>query len=469
MYQTVPINVAGPSYTSRSLPLSAQVTRNFYQEINPGATKSPNVLQPFPGLKEFSLQSGVERGCTEMAGVMYRVAGTSLYSVSNLGVHTVLGTIAGSGRCTFANMDGTDLFIVTGTTVYQYDGSTVTTVSDPDIQGSVAATHQNRQVIYTKPPEFLVSDVGNGASASALNAAQAESQPDNLVRAYAFKDDVYMFGTHTTEPFFNTGSGSPPYDRITGQIVTVGLKAFHSVAHNDNYFYFLGDDNIVYQCVQGVFTPVSSVALTNAVEGYATQTDAVGYMVTIQNQKFYVLTFPTANKTWMLNEQLGPDGWTELSSDNDGGKYQCTSTVRVYNKTLMCDSAGVYELDVNKYTQNGATIQRVRTLSDLNGGLLGKPGGRLQMSKLQLFLHTGGGLVIGQGENPRVMVEYSTDGARSFQGGTWASVGRQGQNIIKVEWHSYITFYDLVIRLTITDPVYCSIYSASMDLRFAGW
>ena len=467
MYQTVPINIAGPSYQSRSLPLSAQQSVNMYQEINEGA-KSPNIMQPFPGLKLFNAQGGIERNSTVMGGIIYRVAGTTLYKVSSGGTHTSLGTITGNNRCIFAN-DGTNLFIVSGSTVYQWNGTTLSQVSDPDIQGATSVGYQNRQFLYSKDNNFVVSDVGDGSSADALNAAQAESQPDDLVRVYIFKDDAYMFGTESVEPFFNTGTGSPPYDRITGQIVSVGTNAIHSIAHNDNYFYFLGDDNFVYQCVQGIFNPISSNALTHAIEGYATSSDAIGHTISFENQKFYLLTFPSANKTWVLNENLGKDGWFELSSDTNQGRYQCTSFVRVYNKNIAFDDSGAYELDTNTYDNNGEIIQRVRTIGGLNGTLLGKTGARVQMSKLRLELHTGGGLITGQGSNPKVMVEYSTDGGRSFGNGTWAKVGRQGQNIIKVEWHSYITFYDLILRLTITDPVYCSIYSGGLDVRFAGW
>ena len=102
MYQTVPINLAGPSYQNRSLPLSAQQSVNFYQEVSEGA-KSQNVMQPFFGLKDFGLQTGAERGCFQLNGQMYRVAGATLYKVSSQGVHTSLGAISGSGRCSFCS------------------------------------------------------------------------------------------------------------------------------------------------------------------------------------------------------------------------------------------------------------------------------------------------------------------------------------------------------------------------------
>lgn len=467
-YQEVPINVVGPSYVSRSLRLSAQQTVNWYQEINPGA-KTPNAHLPFPGLKLFGKSAGQDRGATVMDETLYQVKGTTLYRISKSGDHTALGSIPGSARCIFAN-DGKNLFIVTGATVYHWNGSSVSTVADPAIQGSTAVTYQNRQFIYTKDPEFIVSDVGNGASASALNVAQAESQPDSLVRAYVFKDDVMMFGTETTEPWYNTGIGSPPFDRITGQSVKVGLQAIHSVANNDNYTYFLADDDLVYQAISGVFNPISSIAVAHAIQNYPRRDDAIGWCFTTEGQNFYCITFPEAGKTWLLNESLGPDGWTELSSGLDGDVYRCTSGVRCYGKNLFFDAANgsVYELDASTFTESGSPVKRVRTLPPLHGGLLGVPGRRLQMSSLLLEVETGIGLLTGQGENPRLMVEFSIDGGMSFTPGGWPRVGRLGERTLLVQVDKMLSFHELVIRISCSDPVFFTLHGATITLRPAG-
>tara|TARA_R110000851_G_scaffold105683_1_gene224282 strand:+ start:2887 stop:3165 length:279 start_codon:yes stop_codon:yes gene_type:complete len=48
-FQTVPINITGPSYQSRSRALSSQIAQNFYQQFNE-AGKEKYVLLSFPGL-----------------------------------------------------------------------------------------------------------------------------------------------------------------------------------------------------------------------------------------------------------------------------------------------------------------------------------------------------------------------------------------------------------------------------------
>jgi hypothetical protein len=281
-FETIPVNVAGPSYQSRSRPVSSQATINFYMEFDDSG-KSPVVLHSYPGQKVFGSATGVDRGQHRMGALNYRVAGSTLWEVSSAGVHTNRGTVKGNARCIFAN-DGTNMFIVNAGNVQQYNKDTkaLTDVTDPDISGSIAVDFLNSQFIYTKFNQFIISDVNNGASASALNTAQAESQPDDLIRAYVFDQIVYMFGELTTEPWYNSGSGLPPFDRIDTQMMSIGLAATHSVAHNDNFLYWLGDDRQIYQAAGGTPNRVSSKAIAHAIEGYDVVNDAVAYTYTLE-------------------------------------------------------------------------------------------------------------------------------------------------------------------------------------------
>ena len=146
-FQTVPVQIAGPSYQSRSRPLSSQSTINFYQEFNESG-KAPFVLHSWPGEKLLGAGVGADRGQHVMAGVEYRVAGSTLYEVSRDGTHTNRGTVAGSARCIMAN-DGENMFIVNAGSVQQYNSATqaITTVTDPDIVGSVAVAYLKNKII----------------------------------------------------------------------------------------------------------------------------------------------------------------------------------------------------------------------------------------------------------------------------------------------------------------------------------
>ena len=469
MFQTVPLNIAGPSYQDRSRPLSSQQTRNFYHEVNPSG-KDKYVIKSFPGQKLFgSGDEGKEQGSHRVNETLIRVVNNTLYTVNSAGVHTSRGTIAGD-RCIFAN-DGETVFIVADN-VYQFNTltNTLTTVTDPDIVGAKSVTFINNQFVYTFDTLSVFSTVGDGSSATSLNAVSAEARPDKLVRDYAFDQVLYRFGTRSVELWYNSGVGTPPFDRMEGQLFNVGLGAIHSVANTREYLYWFGSDNQIYRARGGQEEPISTPAIAGAIDGYATVADATGDIIAIDNKYFYVLTFPTENKTWVINEELGTNGWFELSKGIDDNRFNAGSIAHVYGKNLISDyqTGKLYELDFNTYTIGGSTWQRRRVLSSVNGDVFGQKGKRVQMSRLELIIETGTGLTSGQGADPKIMIEPSYDGGRTWGTGTWMKVGRLGQFDIRAEWYNLSSFYDMIVRITVSDPVNFSIYSGSIDLRLAG-
>jgi hypothetical protein len=463
----IPINVAGPSYQSRSRPLSSQQTQNFYQQVvEEGVDEF--VLHSWFGLKSISALSGKDRGATKMAGIGYTVKGSSLYSFDANGSTTLIGSISGTERCIFAN-DGFNLIIVVpARIVYMYDGSTLSAVTDSNIVGSIAVTYLNSQMIYTKPDLFVIADAGIPNVASGLNAANADSKPDKLVHAYAFQQNIFMIGAGSVEPWWNTGEGNPPAARLDGQIIEVGCAATYSIANTDDALYWLGDDGSVYRLSGGAKEKVSSAAISHAIDGYSDVSDAIGYTLTKEGQNFYVLTFPSEDKTWALSEELGNKGWFELSSGTNSGMYQATSHVSVYGKNWAVDDVGLYQLDINTYTNGGETIQRRRTMGVISGQVFNKRGASVQLSKIKLLMETGVGLISGQGEDPQIILELSFDGGNSWKDYGFARVGRMGEWSIQVEFDILDTFYEAIPRITTSDPVPFSIYSGTVDLRLAG-
>jgi len=468
-FQTIPINIAGGSYQDRSRSLTSQETRNFYQEYLE-AGKDKYVIKSFPGQKIFgSTTGGIDRGQHQMAEINYRVQDKTLWRVASDGTHTDKGTINGTGRCIFAD-DGINLFIVTTGYVYHYDGSTVTIVTDSSIVGAQSVTFINNQFAYTFPTLTVFSDVGDGSSASSLNAVNEESTPDDLVRDYAFDQILYRFGKRSVNGWYNSGVGTPPFDKIEGQTVSVGLSAIHSVNNTRDYVYWLGSDNQVYRMRSGQADPISTTAISAEIQGFDIIDDAFGEILTIDNKYIYVLTFPSENKTWALNEELGKDGWFELSEGVDSNRYNAGSISNVYEKVLIGDkdNGNLYELDFNTYDLNGETWQRRRVISSINGDMLGQKGKRVQMSRLELIIESGTGLIHGQGDDPQIMIEASYDGGASWDAGTWMKIGRLGNNVKRAEWFSMKSFYDMIVRITVTDPVDISIFSGAIDLRLAG-
>ncbi len=233
-FVTVPVNITGPSYQSRSKPLSSQQTVNWYQQFNEGGKES-YVLMPFPGLETKGNAAGKDRGFHRMAEILYQVKGTSLYEIDKLGNHTLRGTIPGTKRCIIAD-DGINMFIVVpDELVWQYntDTNTVSQVTNVNITKALSVDFFNNQFIYTFADFSTVSDVGNGAEATGLNRIGEETLPDAMVRDFVFDEVIYRCGVRSIVGWYNSGVGSPPIDKLQGRIFNVGLSAPYSIAKTD--------------------------------------------------------------------------------------------------------------------------------------------------------------------------------------------------------------------------------------------
>lgn len=457
-----PLNLTGGTYKHKSLPLSAQKTINFWPQLQSNAgAKSSYILESFPGLVLFSAGVNRDRGVFAHKNVLYQVSGTDLVSINSSGTRTMLGTIPGKGRCIFDAMVDS-IIVVTGGRVFEWDGSTLTEGDPADFETPNAVTVINNQAIYDgDESRFCVSDVGEPLTINGLNYGSAESKADELVRPYAFNEVVRMFGTETIEGWWNSGEGNPPFDRLEGGILNVGLKALESVAVNDRNMYFLGTDSQVYVISGGDITPISPQPITREIDNFTNAADAIGWCMNYQGQEFYVLTFITDDKTFIY-----PEGgeWFQLSSGVVGGRYIGQGYAFCYGKHLVTDrTSNIYYLSDSTYSENGSVIQRTRDSAPIHGGLFGQPGKTIEMNSLVLIMETGVGTV--SETDPVVMLSFSDDGGKTWSEQMFGDIGSMGEFQKEVRWDGLGSFESRIIRIQTSDAVYYSIHAASVELE----
>lgn len=465
-FQVLPVNIVGESYKSRSLPLSAQATVNLLPEVNKsGRTKT--ALQNFLGSKAWTTGAGADRGSINFNGTLYVISGNTLYSVSSSGAKTSIGTIAGTDRCMLAS-DSSNLIIVTGSTAYQYDGATLSAITDADLENPNTVTVINNQAIYDgNNGRWVVATAGDPDDIPAINYAVAESNGDDLLRVHHFNQTLYLFGSVNVETWYNSGTGSPPFTRIEGGIIEKGLHAVHSVANTTDYIYFLDSDKKVsraagYQLEETITPPAIAHQMFKM-----TADDAVGMTMNVEGQNLYVITFPTGNKTFAYSETF--DTWFELSYGVNGGRHLMNSYQFVYGKRLITDyrNGNIYELDAETFTDNGEVQLRQRVSAPINGISLGLPGSKFTMEWFELFIETGIGLATGQGSEPEIMFYTSVDGGRTFDAGGvgYISAGESGDYVIRVRYDCMIEFQELLIKIQVSDPVFLSIHGAAISVQ----
>lgn len=461
----VKINLTGGSYKHKSLPVSAQRTINFVpQVIDNEITKNKYILNSFFGQKLFASISGVSRGMFFHKNLLYRVVGNVLYSVLADGTHNQLGAVPGTNKCIFDAIDN-NLIFTADRKAFVWNGSTLAQITDPDLGQPNTVTVLNKHALFDWQLDlFVVSNVADPFTIDGLNYASAEGKADNLIRCYAFNDLVYMFGESTVEQWWNSGVGKPPFDRVEGGIINVGLGSILGVSNNLNYAYFFGNDRRVYKMKGSLIQSVTNQTLVEEFSSYSNVEDVRVWCMDIENKNYIVVCFPSNDKTWVYIE----DGdWFEWSSGYNGGRNRADGYVKAYGKHLVEDyqNGNIYELRSDIYTENGEIILRQRDSAPLDGSIFGYSGKKITMNSLVLNIETGTGLISGQGSNPVVMLSFSDDGGRTFSNERWGSIGRLGEYKYEVRFNALGSFHERIIRIATSDPVYYCIRDCIADIE----
>jgi len=270
--------------------------------------KTQGALTSWYGTKAWSSGSGLDRGVHNFAGVLYKVTTNTLYSVDSLGNQTSLGTIQGTKPCIFAD-DGNTMRIASGGEDYLVTAGVLTVLSDTDLNPGNSVAYLNQQMINDSNAisgsgggQFQASDVGVPGSIASNNFATAESSPDDTVRVFTFNERLFLFGDiNSVETWYNSGTGNPPFDRVQGGTMQMGIDSPYSVAVSSEYVYFHGKDGMVYRFSATQLQPIAPPAIAATFANYSSS-DSRGMVINIEGMSFYILTFPTEGKTWAFNE-----------------------------------------------------------------------------------------------------------------------------------------------------------------------
>jgi hypothetical protein len=462
----------GGSYTARSKNFDAQRCLNLYPVISEsGTSKSVAALYGTPGLRLWmALAGGNIRGCLRFNAInAVVVCGANVYRVTSTGLSTLLGTIdAGTTPVSMAS-NGTVIMLVTGPTGYVVNPitGTVTQITDSDFTGADRVDFLDGYFVFNKRNTGQFQITSNyGTDINGLDFATAEGAPDLLVSLIVDHRELWLFGETSTEVFFNSGNPDFPLERIQGAFIEHGCAAPFSVAKLDNTVFWLTYDERGKGMVQRAAGYQPQRASTEAVEYAISQMsridDAVAYAYQQEGHSFYVLTFPTAQQTWVFDTNTGlwhERGWLD-PADGKVKRHRSNCQMEFAGYTIVGDYANgnLYVLDMDAFSDNGDVIPRVRSCPHISSDYKWQ-----FFSSLQIDMQTGVGLASGQGSDPKAMLQWSDDGGHTWSNEQWASIGKIGERLARVRWRRLGRSRDRVFKVTITDPVRVVILGASTE------
>jgi hypothetical protein len=305
--------ILGGAYVARSVNAAANRCVNLYPEVVPEGGKEPAFLQRCPGLRLVAtVGDGPIRGMWKFGDFLYVASGGKLYRVDGNFAATELGLINGSGPVSMAD-NGIQLFVACNPSAFIYNANTgvFAQITDPDFPGAVTVGYLDSYFVFNEPnsQRVWVTSLLDGTAIDPQDFASAEGNPDDIVSLIVDHREVWLFGNNTVEVWYNAGLADFPLARIEGAFMETGCLAPYSVAKLDNSVFWLGSDargnGIVYRNQGYNAQRVSTHAIEWQIQQYGVLNDAIGYSYQQDGHSFYVLTFPTAQATWVFDVATG--------------------------------------------------------------------------------------------------------------------------------------------------------------------
>lgn len=467
----------GPSYTSQSVNVDCQRTVNMFPEINAlgtGKEKEVASLVPTPGLRLLlTLADSPIRGLwTASNGQLFAVGGAKLYRISSLWVATELGSlITDSGPVSIAD-NGIHLVVVDGAAgyVWNINTSTYSEITDPDFPNADQVTFQDGYFIFNEvnTGNFFISGL-SAVTFDALDFAEAEGNPDKLVGLISSNQNLVLFGSQTTEVFYNSGDADFPFARIQGAVIDVGCAAPFSIAELVGSIYWIGGDSngsgIVYRSEGFQAKPISTPAIEKVIRGLTSDQVEAATAYTYQQggHLFYCLNLGGTNSTWVFDAST--ELWHERQYLNlwSMERHRAECHASAHGESVVGDyvNGKIYALDPDVYTDDGTSIVRIRTAPHLSSGLK-----LVRHNSFQLDMEVGvGDGSLGQGANPKVVFRWSDDGGHTWSNEREVEIGKIGERRKRVIVRRLGISRDRVYEVKITDPVKVVLIGAELDLE----
>lgn len=457
----------GVGYFGKSPNVIAQTRKNLYLDMQAQDDKTRVSAHPTPGLEAFDdLGAAPARGIYSFGDNMYVVHNQTLWQINNAAVATNVGTLdTSSGNVSIID-NGVQIMIVDGLFGYIYVPSTdtFTKITDGDFTTSPqTVTFNGSYFIVTEDgtDQFYISANSDGLSWDATDFATAESHPDQLVRVEENNGDIVLFGENTSEFWGNTGDLDFPYTRLAGTEMQWGLAARWSVAKFDDGLMFLGKSRqgeVKVMYLNGYQPIPASHSDIERIFNSGANSNATAFSYMIDGHSMYQINFPTLNRSFLFDGTSKV--WSEVTSS--GGRHLGQFGTHFIDNTYVTSytDGNIYRLKGGVYTDAGATIIR-----ELTGRHFETNMDYFTVQRFILDIEAGVGLATGQGSDPQVMLQYSTDNGHTWSEELWTTMGKIGEYENYAEWWRLGRGKDFLFRVRVSDPVKFVIAGAGLKVQ----
>lgn len=376
-----PIALKGGFYQARSLIANAQRCVNLYPEKNPEDSPMPYTMYLTPGLQRLreggaadgpnvTTAGGCFRGLYEATnGIGFGVVGQTLYSIDSQWRFNALLTLIDVSNNPVSMYDnGEFLVLVDGSmTGYTVELANLAntgqlTIAD-NYLGSDRVDYIDSFLIFNEPnSKNFYSTLSGSITIDPLYIAAKTGLPDYIQTFIVIHREIWLLGnSRSTEVWNNVGTPNFPFAILPGVFMEQGCLAKYSVAKSDLMIFWLGVNKdgkaTVFQGTGYSAKRISTPAVADYLAKLTTLSDAIGMVYVQQDHTFYILSFPTDNKTIVYDPSEGL--WHERTyTDSDGVENRIRpNCMRLMHNTVVAGdhtNGNLYQIDLTKYVDEVA-------------------------------------------------------------------------------------------------------------------
>lgn len=445
--QRVEIPLGMREETAKSPFVSSQSLVNCFAERLPTAGWS---IYGGPGLTQFAeVGEGPIRGQHDFNGPLLAVSGSLLFEVDENGEATEIGAVAGYDPVIIAN-NGTHAAIVSDSTSYIYDGTDLEPINDPDFQTASSVDFLKQTLIFSKlnSSTFFTSEIADAENYDALDKATAEAKPDKLLRVFVSGNEALMAGTRSMEGYYYSGKPDGVPLSPTQTLIEYGLAGRDAMCAIDNTVAWLSHLLDIRTLRSQSPIAIADPAITSMIQGWANPELAQMFSFAVRGHEWMAIRHPSGCAIWDATTQM----WA-MRESHGMGTWRVSNSVWAYNRNIMGDAEDgvLWTLDPDKNSEGSEPLVR-----KLVSHTLGPGGQPFTLNRVELEVETGVGLATGQGSDPKIWLQLSRDGGRTYGARLERSLGLMGKRNTRVIWQG--PFGDFpphggVIKFGVSDPV----------------
>jgi hypothetical protein len=351
------------------------------------------------------------------------------------------------------------------------------TLTDPGFLGASRIAFIEGWLIFNQPATrtfFTTGPTPYTINFPGTSFALKDSSTDNLITLFENDRELWLIGERTSEVWYNAGNSTGvSFSRVPAVGPQIGCSAQHSISRMGPSLVWLAQNeqgqNVVVQTNQYAFDRISNHAIETAIASYPLVSDAIGYVYEEGGHVFYVLTFPTADVTWVYDmtasEGYGKPTWHQRASYNSATgqfhRHRGNCFMNFQNLRLVGDyqTGQIHQMSRAYYTDNGSVLKsqrRAKPIWDKSNRE------RIFHASLQVEFTPGVGVQSGQGSTPEAMLRWSDDGGFTWSNEHWQSIGAAGYTKNRAKWNRLGASRDRIYELNFTDPVPRDVIGATL-------